>query len=130
MTIRLKRAYEPPTDTDGFRILVVRLWPRGLSKEAIRHYAWTKEVAPSNELRKWYSHDPDDWPEFKRRYYTELDRKGDEVKIFTAMIEGKNVTLVYSSRARLNNALALKEYFESRYPELLLKTCSAESDKG
>lgn len=118
MTIRLKRAYEPPEDTDGLRVLVDRLWPRGISKDATRLDFWAKEVSPSNELRKWYSHDPDEWPVFLRRYYTELDRKSAEVKKLVAMMKGKSVTFVYSSRARLNNAFALKEYLESRYTEL------------
>lgn len=118
MTIRLKRAYEPPTDTDGLRILVDRLWPRSISKEAARLDFWVKEVSPSNDLRKWYSHDPGEWPEFLRRYYAELDRNSDEVQKLATLIEGKNVTLVYSSKAKLNNALALKEYLEARYPIL------------
>jgi len=119
MAISLKRAYEPPADEDGFRVLVDRLWPRGISKEAARLDFWAKEISPSNELRKWYGHDPEEWPEFKRRYFEELDNNMDEVINLVDMIAGQNVNLVYSSKAKWNNALALKEYLETRYPELL-----------
>ena len=118
MTIRLKRAYEPPEDTDGLRVLVDRLWPRGMSKESARLDYWAKEISPSDELRKWYNHDPDEWLEFKRRYFEELQGKLNEVKNLVNIIAGQSVTLVYSSKARWSNALALKEYLELRYPVL------------
>lgn len=118
MAISLKRVYEPPTDEDGFRVLVDRLWPRGISKENARLDLWAKEVSPSNELRKWYSHDPDEWPEFQRRYCLELDSLQPEVEKLVNLMEGQDVTLVYSSKARWNNALALKEYLETNYPDL------------
>jgi len=119
MAISLKRAYVPPTDEDGFRVLVDRLWPRGISKESASLDFWAKEISPSNDLRKWYGHDPEEWPEFKRRYFEELDSNLDEVMKLVDMIAGQNVTLVYSSKAKWNNALALKEYLEARYPVLL-----------
>jgi len=118
MSISIKRIYEPAEDGEGLRILVDRLWPRGISRESAKLDFWAKEISPSNELRKWYSHDPEDWPEFKRRYFEELDRNLDEVMKLVDMIAGQNVTIVYSSKAKLNNALALKEYLEARYPVL------------
>ena len=119
MAISLKGAYEPPKHEDGFRVLVDRLWPRGISKEAASLDFWAKGVSPSNELRKWYNHDADEWPEFKHRYFEELDSNLDEVMNLVDMIAGQNVTLVYSSKAKWNNAIALKEYLEARYPVLL-----------
>ena len=118
MSISIKRVYDPVEDDDGLRILVDRLWPRGISKETASLERWAKELSPSNELRKWYGHDPDEWPEFKRRYFGELDNNLDEVMNLVDMIAGQNVTLVYSSKARWNNALALKEYLETKYPTL------------
>ena len=118
MSISIKRAYDPAEDSDGLRILVDRLWPRGIAKETARLDYWAKEISPSGELRKWYSHDSDDWPEFKRRYFEELNSKLDEVNKLVNMIAGQSVTLVYSSKARWNNALALKEYLELKYPVL------------
>ena len=118
MPISMKRAYDPVEDSDGLRILVDRLWPRGLSKESARLDYWAKEISPSDELRQWYSHDPDQWPEFKRRYFEELQDRSDEMENLVNMIAGQNVTLIYSSKARWNNALALKEYLELGYPVL------------
>lgn len=80
MVILLKRAFEKPSPKDGTRILVERLWPRGLGKEESNIDRWPKEIAPSNELRKWYSHDPNKWSEFKRRYWIELETKKDTIK--------------------------------------------------
>lgn len=73
MNINIKRVYEPPSPEDGIRVLVDRLWPRGLSKDKAQIAVWLKTLAPSNELRKWYSHDSAKWPEFKVRYFQELD---------------------------------------------------------
>jgi len=107
----VKRAYEEPAASDGLRVLVDRLWPRGLSKEKARIDLWLKEVAPSNELRKWYGHDPAKWAEFKRRYYRELaGAKEALAQLRDQMAQGK-VTLVFSSKEeKLNNAVALAEY--------------------
>jgi uncharacterized protein YeaO (DUF488 family) len=115
MTIRIKRAYEAPDDGDGMRILVDRLWPRGISKEKGRIDLWLKEIAPSNELRKWYGHDPDKWKEFKERYFAELDARPEQVGELLGHLRKGNVTFVYSSTEQLiNNAVALKEYIESK----------------
>jgi uncharacterized protein YeaO (DUF488 family) len=121
MLISIKRVYNPAESSDGLRILVDRLWPRGISKEFAMLDYWAKEISPSDELRKWYSHDSDDWPEFKRLYFEELDSKLDEVKQLLNLMKGQRVTLVYSSKAKWNNALALKEYLETRYTELEFK---------
>jgi len=114
MTILIKRVYEEPAGDDGRRILVDRLWPRGLSKEKAKIDAWVKELAPSTELRRWYGHEPEKWPEFKIRYVSELDEKHGEVEELVAEVQAGNVTFLYSSKEqRLNNAVALKEYIES-----------------
>jgi uncharacterized protein YeaO (DUF488 family) len=115
MTIHIKRAYEPPDDADGLRILVDRLWPRGISKEKAKIDFWPKEIAPSNELRKWYGHDPDKWTEFKERYFSELDAHPEQVDALLEYVRKGNVTFVYSStEQQFNNAIALKEYIEPR----------------
>ena len=113
--IALKRIYEPATPTDGARILVERLWPRGVKKNSVELEQWAKEVAPTGALRKWFHHDPARWEEFKRRYFRELD--GNE-KIWKALLVAarkKRVTLIYSSHDREhNNAVALKEYLQRK----------------
>jgi uncharacterized protein YeaO (DUF488 family) len=110
----MKRIYEPPEKTDGVRLLVDRLWPRGLKKSEARLDAWLREVAPSTTLRKWYNHDPTKWREFEHRYFHELDRHADAwLPILDAVRKGP-VTLLFSSReTEFNNVVALKEYLES-----------------
>lgn len=111
--IKTKRVYDRPSRQDGLRVLVDRLWPRGMKKEDAKVDLWLKEVAPSDGLRKWYGHDPEKWPEFRRRYFRELDRKEEEVSRLREGRHGRNVTLLYSAREeRYNNAAALKEYLE------------------
>jgi uncharacterized protein YeaO (DUF488 family) len=114
MEIKIKRAYESPSDIDGCRILVDRLWPRGLSREKAKIDLWLKELAPSTELRHWYGHDPEKWSEFKTRYFAELGRHPELVNELLEYVHEGAVTFVYSSREQsLNNAVALKEYVES-----------------
>ncbi len=109
--IKIRRIYEAPSDEDGFRILVDRLWPRGLSKEKAKVDLWLKEVAPSNELRKWYAHDPKKWNQFKDAYFKELRERKEIVNLLIEKTRRGNVTLLYSSKEeKLNNAVALKEY--------------------
>jgi uncharacterized protein YeaO (DUF488 family) len=116
MTILLKRAYEAPSSSDGKRILVERLWPRGLRKEEAKIDEWPKEIAPSNELRKWYSHDPAKWLEFKQRYWLELKAKQDAVSKIAKEAKESTVTFVFGSKEeKLNNAAALKEYIETYF---------------
>jgi uncharacterized protein YeaO (DUF488 family) len=113
--LKLKRAYEPGTQADGTRILVERLWPRGLSKKALHVDAWLKDVGPSTELRQWFGHDPEKWPRFRARYFRELDSRPEAWRpIVTAARRGA-VTLVYSSRdTEHNNAVALKDYLRPK----------------
>jgi uncharacterized protein YeaO (DUF488 family) len=110
-TIQLKRVYEPLSEEDGARFLVERLWPRGMRKSALADAQWTKDAAPSTELREWFHHDPERWQEFRKRYFSELKSRSDGLMpIVEAARKGK-VTLLYSSHDKQhNNALALKEY--------------------
>lgn len=112
MAIKLKRVYDKPESTDGIRILVERLWPRGLSKEKAKVDIWIKDAAPSTELRKWFGHNPEKWEEFKKRYYDELNSN----KLTLKEVLGQNketVTFVYASKEEeFNNSVALKEYVE------------------
>jgi uncharacterized protein YeaO (DUF488 family) len=114
MTLRLKRAYETPEEADGTRVLVDRLWPRGLSKENARIDYWAKEVAPSTELRQWYHRDPSRWEEFQSRYFAELDANTEAVLELVHRIGDRPATLVFSARNAMNNAVALKRYLAER----------------
>jgi uncharacterized protein YeaO (DUF488 family) len=114
MEIKIKRAYESPSDTDGHRILVDRLWPRGISKEKAKVDFWPKELSPSTKLRHWYGHDSKKWPEFKSRYYAEFESNPELLNELLEYVYKGPVTFVYGSKEqRLNNAVALKEYVES-----------------
>lgn len=111
--IKLKRIYEAPDSEDGVRILVDRLWPRGLSKETANLDLWLNDLAPSNELRKWYNHDPEKWPQFRDDYFNELNQKQELIRSLLAKIEESNVTFLFSNKHRENNnAVALKQYLE------------------
>jgi uncharacterized protein YeaO (DUF488 family) len=101
--IRIKRAYEEPDREDGTRILVDRLWPRGLTKEKARVDLWLKDVAPSTELRKWFAHDPDKWDEFRSRYLEELKRNKEQVSVLRQEAAKGTVTLVYGARDQQHN---------------------------
>jgi uncharacterized protein YeaO (DUF488 family) len=104
--INLKRAYEPAAKTDGERILVERLWPRGVSKDRAKIDLWLKEVAPSTELRKWFGHDPEKWQQFRRRYAAELKEKVEVIKMLKQKAQKGRVTFVYAARdADHNGAL-------------------------
>ena len=109
--IKIKRIYNPPAKEDGFRILVDRLWPRGLSKEKAKIDLWLKEIAPSDQLRKWYGHDPRKWTEFKRKYFEELRNKDELVNLIARKLKEGTITFLYSSKEeKVNNGVALKEY--------------------
>jgi len=115
VTIKLKRAYQDATKSDGTRILVERLWPRGLSKDRAKVDLWLKDVAPSTELRKWFGHDPSRWQEFRRRYHQELRRRPEVLQPLLDAIAHGPVTFIYGSREeRYNAAVALREYLERR----------------
>ncbi len=115
MSIVVKRIYEPPAKTDGTRILVDRLWPRGIKKDTAALDDWTKEVGPSNELRQWFGHEPDKWKEFQRRYNAELDANADAWQPLLARARKGRLTLLFGTREeRYNNAVALKAYLEAK----------------
>jgi uncharacterized protein YeaO (DUF488 family) len=111
MRIKIKRVYEKPTKVDGKRILVDRLWPRGLTKEKADIDLWLKDIAPTTELRKWFDHDLDKWKEFQKRYYRELKDNSEQVALLKELINKSMVTLVYGARDEEHNeALILKEW--------------------
>lgn len=111
--IKLKRAYEAESPKDGLRILVERLWPRGVSKQKAQIDLWLKDLAPSTQLRKWYGHDPAKWPEFRKRYRAELKDQGDLLTLLKLVTEEKSVTFVYAaSDENRNSAVVLKEFLE------------------
>ncbi len=111
--LKLKRVYEEPSKKDGFRILVERLWPRGISKDRAAVDLWLKEVAPSPELRKWFAHDPTKWEEFRRRYGKELENKTNEIQFLLDKSRDGTVTLVYAAHDQEHNsALLLKQHLE------------------
>jgi uncharacterized protein YeaO (DUF488 family) len=108
---RIKRVYEDPAPDDGSRVLVDRIWPRGVAKEEARIKLWLRDVAPSTALRKWFAHRPERWAEFKRRYFDELSAQPDAVMQLRTLAESGPVTLVYSARDEAHNqARALAEY--------------------
>jgi len=114
MDMRLKRAYEPSKKDDGFRVLVDRLWPRGVSKSSARIDLWLKEIAPSAALRKWFGHDPLKWDAFRARYFRELQKNPKAVAQLNEIIRNGPVTLLFAAKDQEhNNAVALKEYLES-----------------
>jgi uncharacterized protein YeaO (DUF488 family) len=125
--IRVQRIYDSPkrnnNNDNDFRVLVDRLWPRGLSKDKVKVDLWQKDIAPSNSLRKWFGHDEKKWDEFKRRYFKELDKKSELVNIILSKEEKSSsstttVTLLYGTKEnRFNNAVALKEYLEEKIKE-------------
>jgi uncharacterized protein YeaO (DUF488 family) len=113
--ITLKRAYDPVSRTDGVRFLVERLWPRGVSKATLRVDAWLKDVGPSTGLRKWFSHDPDKWDEFRRRYFRELRSQPETWRPIVSAARRGRVTLVYSSHdTEHNNAVALQQFLKKK----------------
>jgi len=112
--IKLERIYNAP-EAKGFRILVDRLWSRGLSKDKAKIDLWMKEIGPSNELRKWFGHDPDNWPKFKEKFFQELDAKKELVDQIVGKASTDDVVLLYGAKDEMhNNAVALKEYIETK----------------
>ena len=111
--VQIKRVYDPSSRRDGVRILVERLWPRGITKQRASLDLWMKEVAPSPELRRWFNHDPVRWIQFKRRYWKELQDHPEAVEALKSRGREETVTLVYAARDEQHNgALALKEFLE------------------
>lgn len=112
--VAVKRVYEAPAKADGQRVLVDRLWPRGVSKKDAELTLWLKEIAPSDELRKWFGHEPERWPEFQRRYRAELDANGDAVAELRDLLREGKVTLLYGAHDEAhNNAVALAGYLRA-----------------
>lgn len=115
--INIKRVYDPARSTDGTRLLVERLWPRGIKKTSLEIKSWLKDVAPSTELRKWFSHDPAKWNEFRRRYFVELAANPDAWQSIIEAARHGTVTLIYSSHdTEHNNAVALEEFLKRHLP--------------
>ena len=116
-SIRLKRAYERPAASDGLRVLVDRLWPRGVSKAAARIDRWAKDIAPTTGLRKWFGHDPDRWDDFRRRYAAEVRAHPNEIRDLRRLARQRPVTLVYSARDEAHNdAVVLRQILLGRWP--------------
>jgi uncharacterized protein YeaO (DUF488 family) len=116
--VKLKRAYEPPASSDGRRILIDRLWPRGVSKAQAAIDQWRKDVAPSTDLRKWFGHDPARWQEFRKRYAAEIREHSEELRELRRRAREGTVTLVYSARDEAHNdAVVLREILLGRWPK-------------
>ncbi len=112
--LRIKRIYDAPDDEDGLRVLIDRLWPRGLSKDAAHVDLWLKDVAPSTELRKWFAHDPDKWAEFRQRYVAELRDQSEALSQLRAQMRKGRVTLLFGAKDEAhNNAVVLKALLEA-----------------
>jgi len=115
VVVRVRRVYEPPQDDDGARVLIDRLWPRGLKRESLHLAEWIRDLAPSDALRNWFKHDPKKWDEFRRRYFAELDSKPHVWKRLLEIADRGTVTLLYSAKdTEHNNAIALREYLARR----------------
>lgn len=112
-SIAIKRVYEPAADSDGQRVLVDRLWPRGVRKDYAKLDEWLKEIAPSDELRKWFGHDPELWTEFQQRYREELKGKGEAVEQLRCLVAKGKVTLLFAAHdEKHNNAVVLADYLK------------------
>jgi uncharacterized protein YeaO (DUF488 family) len=113
--IRLRRVYDPPEGHDGARFLVERLWPRGMKKNALHMDGWHRDVAPSDDLRRWFAHDPKKWKEFRRRYFAELEARPERWQPLLQAANRGDITLLYSAREpAYNNAAALKVFLEEK----------------
>lgn len=113
--IHIKRVYETPNEKDGYRILIDRLWPRGIKKETAALNEWTKELAPSDALRKWFGHEPSLWVEFQKRYTAELQQNLALQEFINRIKMQKNITLIYSAKdTEHNNAIVLRRYLEQQ----------------
>lgn len=115
-TIHVKRIYAPPESSDGTRILVDRLWPRGMARNKACIRAWIKDIAPSDALRRWYAHDPEKWPEFQERYLAELRHNPAALaELWDVAAKSKTITLLFAAKDDLrNNATVLREYLKNR----------------
>ena len=117
--IQIKRVYDEPSDDDGFRVLIDRLWPRGLAKDKAAIDQWCKEIAPSTELRKWFDHDPEKFVKFRKQYNAELDAHVDLISEILTTANGRRITLLYAARDREHNhAVVLRDYLKNRSANL------------
>lgn len=115
MTVRIKRIYDAPAEDDGYRVLVDRVWPRGLSKSKAQVDRWLKEIAPSTELRRWFGHDPSRWSEFRSRYRGELEASSALVEELVEKARSGPVTLLFGARDQHHNqAVVLREWLDER----------------
>ena len=115
MSVRVKRVYDEPDKNDGYRVLVDRLWPRGMAKRNAHIDEWAKEIAPSTALRKWFKHGSGKWTEFKKKYSAELGQHREEIERVAEKAKKQTVTLLFSARnTEQNNVIALKEYIEAK----------------
>lgn len=125
--ITTKRVYDPIDNNEGVRVLVDRLWPRGVSKQALKADHWLREVAPSDQLRQWFGHDPNRWDGFKQRYFEELQDKPELINFLLELARAKGLVLLFSARdLHCNQAIALQQYLLS----LIQKTKGASQDSG
>ena len=110
LNVKLKRVYESPSRADGVRVLVDRLWPRGLTKEAAAADRWLRDLAPSSELRRWFGHDPERWAEFRRRYARELGARSEQLDELRSLARKRRITLLFAARDETHNdAVVLRE---------------------
>ena len=119
MSVTTKRAYEPPETDDGYRVLVDRVWPRGITKQALHIHGWYRDLAPTSALRMWFNHDPAKWPGFRRRYLRQLHSQNAELQLreLAAIARHQNLTLVYGARdTEHNQAAVLREYLLQLHP--------------
>ena len=115
MDIQIRRAYDPPGRGDGYRVLVDRVWPRGVTKDELELDEWRKEIAPSTRLRQWFGHDPERWKGFQERYFVELEKRPDAIQDLVKRARHGRVTLVYGARdTDHNQAVALSAYLRAR----------------
>lgn len=114
-SLAIKRVYEPHVRGDGQRVLIDRIWPRGITKEELKGVLWLKDIAPSTELRRWFGHQPERWAAFRERYWAELDKSPEAVRTVHSLLKKGPVTLLYSARdVEHNQAVALCDYLQSR----------------
>lgn len=112
--LKIKRVYDDVSNQDGKRILIDRVWPRGIKKEELKHDEWYKDIAPSTELRKWFDHDEEKWTDFKKKYKKELESHQDTLEDIRKDADGHNVTLLYAAKdEKHNHAIVLKEVLEN-----------------
>jgi len=131
MRLLTKRIYEPSSPGDGYRVLVDRLWPRGVSKDHAKLDAWEKNLSPGDELRKWFQHDPERWEEFRRRYRKELNAKKGNVSAMLEHATQKTITLLFGARdTHHNNAIVLKEFIEEELSADCPDTVKSKSSRA